>query len=1465
MALIKWGYEEEEEQKDPFAIPSLSPVQSVQESWQPASATDNDQQDSEQGSYLMSAEKAQFDQEQAQRREQEEAARAQAEAARVAAESENARRAQAANELAAQQTQQEKKPATKYTQPKKKDEGIWGLIKGIGAGVQQGLASVGDVAVQGGGMVDYASQRLQGVDDATASRNVMESTNRTRNLIHSGKDITGRNFTGTRDVEEQASRIANGTGTLQDLIAVGGKGLQTGIDATMFLNPARMAAGAIPLRGASTATSTMGRLASNPAVQYAARDAAFFGGAQGAATTAQQYGQNGDIEEALKAGATDAAIGGVLQGGLDLGGHMTRQGYETLLPVANKTINSLRQPKEFRIGDEVVELTEQPSTAEVPLTPVEPPTQDSNISFENQIENAPLGQPSDLLQNAELTPVRDTELAPQTPEMTPVADGVAQTPVEPVPAQSPVDEVDVTNVTPEPIPAPQAPLENVQPVADGTVQAGAPVPATNPNMPTIRAEEVRALQDARAGKSQADEAQINQQLNEMEAPRIDDGELPDGMDTPEAPTKQVNPDKQNRKDFANVFTRSTDSNSDMDARLRSATGMTQDKGSDVAQILEDGGVTGKQAERIQSLFDRAAEIAENNKATQKQYRKDFIKEGREAIDDAPARQRNRETEEAAYVRSQLNSELKKLERKGDWGEKLTQGFENVISGKNSNQLIGAPIERGLTAEIIGNAMNTVKNPIKQIRGATMHGIPGKSAVKRLIRDLKTPPKTMTEGYKYLIGNTYRAAMTPAQALADSRKGAFRTELTKYAYKGKIGEELSSKDAEKVSRMAGNDMEALVNMGAGVDNGTINVLAYRKALKQWKQFVESGSEADYGKFIDTVDRQTSIVDKLAQGFSTEGKNRAQRAGLTLVNTLLPYMRNAVNMSTKGVVLDLNPFTLSLVDGIRKDQRGFMSNLALGIKNKTVDYAVLAALGSVLTYNDGTDPDTVDQPRGVSIHLGGDEYFAIRGTPLELPLGALMVAKQLAQDGAEGKFKDAGYYGGMITPSIPYVDYMTSHGNVIDSLEKMGTEEGDDGYAAKNFLISNAKSLTPFSNNNVEASLSRFGENESLTAKTVYASKDAPDGEGGTKKVADMPQWYKNSLANNNLGKVLPFVPDRSELKDSRDAAGRVRTVDNQGSWVRKKINDKDTATHNGTVTDLVKYAREAKLGNGTQEMFNTYDTGKNNNFKSVQDSITFLDTKDGKPDNTKKLEQNAKLGDLAGQIRNGFYGDTGDELLTLDGKNLYSDVSIPNADGTKNSRLPLNMQTIKNAIAATDLPEAERNRMYEISQANQALYSKVESKEWTYAQYKAAKAESEQEYVSILSDSKNYKKMVGLMDELDKNNFFKEGGIGSTKSGQTYLWNSLNALLGSKGATPAANYPKDTKGFTPWGKRGGGGGSGRGKAGAKSDGAAGIKWTPAGKRQMASTQTAKYTPVNIKVKLGNAVKKDKSQNYSDRTF
>jgi len=820
------------------------------------------------------------------------------------------------------------------------------------------------------------------------------------------------------------------------------------------------------------------------------------------------------------------------------------------------------------------------------------------------------------------------------------------------------------------------------------------------------------------------------------------------------------------------------------------------------------------------------------------------------VDMEANRQVSSDTAERGVLEHKLRSEIRALNRKGDIPERAVQALENLVKYRTANMLNSASVvEKAVVGDTIANVINTVKNPIKQARGMTQHGNVFKSGTKASFQGTRIKPKNASEALAYVTGNTLKVAFTPVEITARARRGALRTELTKWAHQAIAGKDLTFKEAEDLSRTASNHTEMLVGMGAGVDNFMVSATDFNRALKHWKKFMETGSKADLLAFEKVAEAQGSLANKLAEGFkSSGGKNKGARALIATANAIFPFVRVAYNAANTGVVKVLYPFSQSVVDSIRADQRGFGANAVKILQNKLVDYGLLGgaamlAGGGLLIYNDG---DEVDKPRGWSLKVDDNNYVPVRGTPIEFPLAVAGTTREIIKDVDNGESREPDHYIKMVGGSLPYLDQLEQNSKVWDSLTNLGGKEGDGGYAAKQYGTTLAKSLTPYSNNSAMPVVERWKGN-SVNAKSTY-DKDS------------IVKTYTNSLKS-------AYNKDRDSLKDSRDNAGRVRTVDNQGALINKTINDKSTAEFNDRITDLVEYGREAEPGKNTQDMFNTYDTGKNNNFKSALDSITFLDAPeiDGKatPDDAKKLEKNAKYTDLSNQIREGFYGETSDELLTLDGKNLYSDVSMPNADGTKNSRKPINMQSIKNAIAQTDLPEAERNRMYEISQANQALYAKVESKEMTYAQYKAIKAESEKEYVTILSNSKNYKKMVGLFDHLDNTGFFKKDGLGSTRSGQTYLWNSLNALLGSKGATPAADYPKDDKGYKGYGSGRGGGGSGR--TATTKAGINGIQWTPAGKRQMASVPKGKYTPFKVGVKLGNEVKKDRSQNYSDRSF
>ena len=97
------------------------------------------------------------------------------------------------------------------------------------------------------------------------------------------------------------------------------------------------------------------------------------------------------------------------------------------------------------------------------------------------------------------------------------------------------------------------------------------------------------------------------------------------------------------------------------------------------------------------------------------------------------------------------------------------------------------------------------------------------------------------------------------------------------------------------------------------------------------------------------------------------------------------------------------------------------------------------------------------------------------------------------------------------------------------------------------------------------------------------------------------------------------------------------------------------------------------------------------------------------------------------------------------------------------------------------------------------------------------------------------------------------------------------MLGDNGKTPAAEWAKSGNGsgsgFTPWGRRSGGGGrKGLNNILTPAEmGTEGIKWTPVKARQMESVKTKGYTPFKTTVKLNNAVKKNRTQNYADRSF
>lgn len=1090
---------------------------------------------------------------------------------------------------------------------------------------------------------------------------------------------------------------------------------------------------------------------------------------------------------------------------------------------------------------------------EIEYTPVD----DGNIEFVpklgedlSPVERVP-GSEGSLLETAfspdEAPRIPNENISFEGSDVTPVGRTNAEVLARPpeliedvVPAvDTPVVSEDVSVNANIETPANLADVAPIEPVASGVVNAPEVVPVRDGDIPVIRSEDVRALQESRAGKDQAEEATINQQLQEaeMNTPRVAEN-LPDEMATNIPGT---NPDGAplTRAQVAQRLMPLLDDGADVKRQIADAVGMGKDTESPVRDILREGGVKPRQAERVASQFERLEQQLDEYNRLEGMNQEAYARGGEDALDPDVSRDRSRVTRDIGETMRRLMSEINRLEGSREFKTRVINNMTDIIGTRNASVLTSAGLlERNIAQEITANLKLMAKNPGKMLKSTFGNGNILKDTAKAELSHWKDAPRNPIEAVKYIVGNTYRTAMIPTTALANTRRGAVREELTRWAYKELEGRNLNSAQAKKLAGTAGNEMEALVNTFIGVDNGMTNRGQATRALEAWKEYIRTGDDGAKAEFLSRVENHNSLADQMIAGLSKEDATRA-RGLMAMKNLIFPFVRTATNLMKTTVRQDLNPFAKSLLDEIRADQRGGAANAVNTIKSKLVDYGIMsgaAALASsgMIQYNDG---DEVDKPRGWSIKIGENEYIPIRATSLELPIALAGTAQAMASDIASGDPREWQYYASMVTGSLPYIDQFNTTTGAVDSL--MSGE--DSGYAAKSYGVNMAKSFVPFSNNSIQPYVAGK-QGESLNAKTVYDD--------------NLMTWFTNTVRKS-------YDPDfYNSLKDSRDNAGRVRTVDNQGVISNKDINDANTAEFNDRITDLVTYGREAGLGKNTQDMFNTYDTGKNNNFKSVQDSITFLDVEDGgKPDNAKKLDKNPKLNDLAQQIRNGYFGDSGMELLTLDGKELKSDVSVPNKAGTKNSKLPLNMASIRNAIAQTDLGKEGSDALYAISGQNAELYNQLKNKQISYEQYSAAKSELNQQEAAILSASPNYQRLNALMTKLDETGFFEPDGMGSTRAGQTYLWNALNAMLASKGATPAANYPETESGFTPWGN--GNGLRATNKPGDR--GNTGIRWSPVQARQMAAVQAGRYTPLNVKVKLGNEVKRDRTQNYSDRSF
>lgn len=921
--------------------------------------------------------------------------------------------------------------------------------------------------------------------------------------------------------------------------------------------------------------------------------------------------------------------------------------------------------------------------------------------------------------------------------------------------------------------------------------------------------------------------------------------------------------KKTTSEWAKRVYSQTDLHKDMKRRLAAALGKEKDAELPIDELLSGTKVSDKDKVAITERYNTLEELSKEFNKLMQGNRKLFeadtpeaIRQGISQLDEVASRRANKLIDAYGRAERDLNGYIRKVQGRRSLAHRGVNALQNVTGARNASLLssVGG-IERNTTQELGANILDAVMHPVKYVKGVPQLVPEVVRAYKRAFREFSVKPKTLSESLPYAIGNMYRVLMAPVTGQANFRKGIMRETLAESLLRAE-GLDPSRAEIKKFAGSMGADSEVVANNLAGIMNGMTSHTNGLKVMQDYQKFIHTGSAEAKDAFMRNAERSSNLAAKLSR-VGAESDDPKVRAAASLMNIVMPFVTTASNMAKTAVTYNFNPMARSVPDEVLKAVRSNPANTLSLLKANAVKGGVLASVyglyaAGVVQYNNG---DEVDKPKGISIDLGNGEFFPVRGTPIEVPIAAVVTAAMLSDDIADNKVKDWRYYAGILGNSLPYVD---STNNIaaatisgLDAAFNSNADQGtgDKGYAAKSYGINMASSFVPYSNNGINAGVNAW-QGKSTNAKSVYDK--------------DTSKWFGNKMVNS-YGDVLPFVPSKNTLKDSRDAAGRVRTVDQQGGFrIQKGINDELTKTHNDTIDTLVKYGRENGLGKSTQEMFNTYDTGKNNNFKSIQDTITFLDS-NGNPDPAKKLENNEKLADLATQIRDGFYGESGMELLTLDGKELKSDASAPlSKSGNKNTKLPISMQSIKNAIAATDLPK-DQNEMLNVTLAAQSseLWDRFKNqKSISYEQYASEKAKIEQQQAEILSNSKNYQKMTALMNKLDEQGFFKAGGLGSTKAGQTYLWNSLNALLGSKGATPAATYPDGNKSFTPWGNRGTGRTS---KSGGNLEGGKGVQFSPVTARQLAKVESAKFTPFKVKVKLGNEIKRDRSQNYSDRSF
>lgn len=327
-------------------------------------------------------------------------------------------------------------------QPAPQENPLVKFGKNVVSGIQQGVGDVADVAVRGGGVLNDVGVSLNPLlSKEQKDKQYAADFGTSEKLIKAIKDtktVTGESFNPKADYQP--------TGDFgRDATTLAGRGLQTGLDATTFINPGRLlakSAAGVGLKDAAVDT---------------VKSALGIGGTQGVATGAQTFGETGDLKKAAQAGLESAALSAGGQAVLGLGGNIAGTGLK-------KAVAALR-PNEVAPGIVSANPSREVDAAAAVAAKQAEADKQAAITLAAQAENAP--KPTVTPAPAPAAPaIEPTPVAPVV--QPPVAAVAPEAPVPPVAPQPAAAEIPVPPVAPVVDP-------NAPPVMPNVAPSGAPV------------------------------------------------------------------------------------------------------------------------------------------------------------------------------------------------------------------------------------------------------------------------------------------------------------------------------------------------------------------------------------------------------------------------------------------------------------------------------------------------------------------------------------------------------------------------------------------------------------------------------------------------------------------------------------------------------------------------------------------------------------------------------------------------------------------------------------------------------------------------------------------------------------------------------------------------------------------------------------------------------------------------------